>query len=411
MYCLKCGKVNKKDNKKCINCGVPFDETNTSKTKPERIKKDVVKATPKKNSTNKTTTKKSTKTTPKKDTPVKKTTKVTPNKSEKKHVEKKITPKKDEKKEVPIVEEVLEKINVVPEEVKEELKEERKINSGGIRKNLKKDARSRNNSEFCKLGITYGIITLLIYGIFAFLINSFGLLEADTSAVISFLSGLKAIFLACVDIYFAITFICAAIDAVRGKKTTFLQMIKRPFEKVNGRYNSGVLSAFGVFVIFGIGLSIISAIFSLIPFIRVLYFVALVIFLIYVMPAFIMLLYLYIDPEYKTTNNKEMIKKAFEITKGNRIEFYGVYLSFMGWLLLSVLSFGILYYVWVCPYMELTTANLYLKWKKERNFNKPENIGVGNAALLIISFLGAGLFMLVFMISMIISFTLFTMLR
>ena len=76
-----------------------------------------------------------------------------------------------------------------------------------------------------------------------------------------------------------------------------------------------------------------------------------------------------------------------------------------------MLTFGILYYVWLCPYMELTVANLYQKWTKEGKFDKPENTGVGNAALIFLTFVGIGLFILVFMISMIISFTLFTMFK
>lgn len=394
MYCLKCGKVNKKDNKKCVNCGVTFNDKNTSKTKPENIKKDVMEVTLKKSNNTKSTTK-ATKTTNKTTKPV----------------DKKKVSKKEEIKEVPIVEEVLEKIEVVPAEVKEEIKEERKINSGGIRKNIKRDARNRNNSEFCKLGVTYGIFLLVIYGIFAFLTKSFSLIESDTTVVINFLSGLKTILIACVNLYFAVAFMCASLEAVRDKKLSFIEMLKKPFIKKDGKFNRDIINVVLLLIAFGIALYLATALFSIIPFIRVIYFIAIIAFLIYFIPAFVILLYLYIDPKVKTKGIKEMIIQAFEVTKGNRVEFYGTYLSFVGWLLLSILTFGILYYVWLCPYMELTVANLYQKWTKERKFDKPENTGVGNAALIFLTFVGIGLFILVFMISMIISFTLFTMFK
>ncbi|MDL2319267.1 DUF975 family protein [Eubacteriales bacterium OttesenSCG-928-A19] len=56
---------------------------------------------------------------------------------------------------------------------------------------------------------------------------------------------------------------------------------------------------------------------------------------------------------------RKALKVSMAITNGHKAEILVMYLSFFGWLLLSGLTMGILYVVYVGPYMELSMAGLY----------------------------------------------------
>ena len=45
--------------------------------------------------------------------------------------------------------------------------------------------------------------------------------------------------------------------------------------------------------------------------------------------------------------------------KGHKTDLFITELSFLGWILLSGLTFGILYILYVGPYMEMTMAGIY----------------------------------------------------
>lgn len=59
----------------------------------------------------------------------------------------------------------------------------------------------------------------------------------------------------------------------------------------------------------------------------------------------------------------DAMKKSREMMKGHKWEFFVLGLSFIGWLLLGILTFGILYF-WLIPYMEVTLCNFYNELKK-----------------------------------------------
>lgn len=63
----------------------------------------------------------------------------------------------------------------------------------------------------------------------------------------------------------------------------------------------------------------------------------------------------------------DAITQSKEMMKGHKWELFCLYLSFIGWLLLSVLTFGILYMVYVGPYMMTAQANFYEQLKAEQN--------------------------------------------
>lgn len=67
-------------------------------------------------------------------------------------------------------------------------------------------------------------------------------------------------------------------------------------------------------------------------------------------------------------NPKIGVKKALNIskiiTKDHKADLFTLYLSFIGWLLLCVISGGILY-IWITPYLTLTFTNSYFYLKQE----------------------------------------------
>lgn len=54
----------------------------------------------------------------------------------------------------------------------------------------------------------------------------------------------------------------------------------------------------------------------------------------------------------------DVLKKSKEIMRGHKMDYFVLSLSFVGWALLSIFTFGILY-LWLAPYMQVTFANFY----------------------------------------------------
>lgn len=69
-----------------------------------------------------------------------------------------------------------------------------------------------------------------------------------------------------------------------------------------------------------------------------------------------MIFYLMIDCNKNEFNETNFLKKSDELIEGYKMDYFGFILSFIGWLILGMLSFGILY-IWILPYM--TTAQYY----------------------------------------------------
>lgn len=76
--------------------------------------------------------------------------------------------------------------------------------------------------------------------------------------------------------------------------------------------------------------------------------------------GYAMINYIYIDnPEIGIT---AVMKKSREMMKGHKWEYFCLNLSFLGWMILGILTIGILYF-WLIPYMNTTFANFYEKIK------------------------------------------------
>ena len=69
------------------------------------------------------------------------------------------------------------------------------------------------------------------------------------------------------------------------------------------------------------------------------------------------------NPDLKTN---EVLKKSKEIMNGHKMDYFVLQLSFIGWVILGILTLGLLY-LWLIPYMSVTEANFYnelIKTKK-----------------------------------------------
>lgn len=106
---------------------------------------------------------------------------------------------------------------------------------------------------------------------------------------------------------------------------------------------------------------------SVLPFI--LFMLALCIILIIFSLAISQTTYLLVDKE--DIKLFEAIGLSIKMMKGYKWEFFVLYLSFIGWAMLAILTFGIAY-IWLYPYIALTCANFYKQL--DANYHKVENI-------------------------------------
>ena len=60
----------------------------------------------------------------------------------------------------------------------------------------------------------------------------------------------------------------------------------------------------------------------------------------------------------------DAIKKSKELMKGYKFKYFLLKLSFIGWVILGLFTFGILYF-WLAPYMSVTECNFYNKIAKK----------------------------------------------
>ena len=102
---------------------------------------------------------------------------------------------------------------------------------------------------------------------------------------------------------------------------------------------------------------------TIIPFLGFFLMIGLIVASIYYGPAIDIFLCVLADENTPNETFTLSFKRALDIIKGRRVEYYGTNLSFFGWWLLSILTFGILL-IWILPYMRMTVANMYRRWTK-----------------------------------------------
>lgn len=73
---------------------------------------------------------------------------------------------------------------------------------------------------------------------------------------------------------------------------------------------------------------------------------------------------MFILAEDPTLGANEAITRSREMMDGHKMEYFLLGLSFIGWSILGVFTFGLLY-IWLIPYMQTTLANYYRYLKGE----------------------------------------------
>lgn len=87
-------------------------------------------------------------------------------------------------------------------------------------------------------------------------------------------------------------------------------------------------------------------------------------------------MYFYLIAEFPELGITKALRISIKITKGYKWQIFVTGLSFIGWILLSILSFGIGFF-WLTPYMQMTTTNVYhalLKNALENQIINPEDL-------------------------------------
>lgn len=72
----------------------------------------------------------------------------------------------------------------------------------------------------------------------------------------------------------------------------------------------------------------------------------------------------YIIAENPDISASDAIKKSMRMMEGHKGELFVLRLSFIGWILLGLITFGLVY-IYVDPYMSLSEVNFYYKIKSE----------------------------------------------
>ena len=140
-----------------------------------------------------------------------------------------------------------------------------------------------------------------------------------------------------------------------------------------------------VFGLLMLGYTLIQWLIGLIPLVGPI--INIVLFILF-MPVYFIFPLVYL--EHSNLNLKETIIKAFDIVSGRRIQFYAMLCSFAGWLLLGIITLGLLF-IWVIPYLYIALTYLYLySVAHEKEFDRPKSLGDG--WLIIITILALGLF-------------------
>lgn len=62
----------------------------------------------------------------------------------------------------------------------------------------------------------------------------------------------------------------------------------------------------------------------------------------------------------------EALDESKRIMEGHKMQYFKLMVSFLGWIVLGILTLGILY-VWLIPYMTVTQCNFYNQIKKTNN--------------------------------------------
>lgn len=242
-------------------------------------------------------------------------------------------------------------------------------NTGGVRKAIKADAKKRVAGSLILATLVY----IVVIGLISSVINN-----NDSTA----LSTVISLVISLIAIIFSYSLLIAGFELVNGRSVTFSDVFTKPFK--NGK-NLGYVILLSVIVL---AISFVCGILMVIPILGLFVAIGLVVAIVYFVPTIEAFMCLLADPDEEDMNFDIAFKRSLELSKGNRVEYWGVMLSFIGWYLLGFLTLGILY-IWLTPYAQITTVNLYRKWAKKESFIATDG-GMSNGAVIGLTAGGCG---------------------
>ena len=257
------------------------------------------------------------------------------------------------------------------------------IHDSIVRKALKKSAKDKNK------GALYGMVGMQIAIIFVVFLMLF--LSAAGSAVTGSTFVFVGLLFFFMIAYFIFTIIIsigmmkASLRISRGKTITFGDAFKGIFKNF-----SQCLKAIGVWLLYCIGMGILMCI----PFIG---WIATLVLEVYLLPVMVALVFMILDDKYKDISIADMFQKTMDLVKGHRVQFYGLMFSFIGWIILAMFTFGILY-IWLIPYMMVAMSNWYLSLNGEISYTDGEK-GLSNIAIIGIAVVSYFVFIFIIIVS------------
>ena len=79
----------------------------------------------------------------------------------------------------------------------------------------------------------------------------------------------------------------------------------------------------------------------------------------------------YILSDDTSIGSEEAIQKSMEMMDGHKLQYFLLGFSFIGWMLLCLLTLGI-GFLWLIPYIQVTYAKFYLNLKEQNNLEITE---------------------------------------
>lgn len=132
-----------------------------------------------------------------------------------------------------------------------------------------------------------------------------------------------------------------------------------------------------VMVILGVVLGMNGSAESLLVILPIMIIAILVIYVLMIIKAYLYILTEYIGNDNLEMSGKDIVNRSESLMKGHRWEFFVLQLSFLGWAILSVITFGI-GFLWLEPYMEITNIKFYESLANNGNNTSVEPIQENN---------------------------------
>ena len=201
---------------------------------------------------------------------------------------------------------------------------------------LKLDAKQKLKGKYGE-----AIIMMLVFGVISFVASQFDVaLNRALGTVAENGQGTISIFVTLATIVFGLGIASFYLKISRGESPKWKELYSKT-KRIPDYYVLTLLM--GIFIFLWALLLIIPGIIASIS---------------YSMAQYIML-------DEPDLSPMECIRKSKEMMKGHKWEYFCLGLSFIGWIILGIFTFGILY-LWLMPYMSVTMCNFYNKLKGDK---------------------------------------------